>query len=154
MIGSHPRSTAKIAGHPIHPMLVPFPIVFFVSTLVVDLLYIGYGNETFVTASLWLLAAGLVTAALAAVTGLTDFIGDRQVRSLGDARKHMIGNVTAVVLEAVNLFLRYTGGADFVASLGVILSAVAVLLLVYTGWKGGELVFRHGVGVLDSNRKP
>ncbi len=151
MTASNPRSTAKIAGHPIHPMVVPFPIVFFVSALVADLVFISNGEPGWATASMWLLGAGLITAALAAVTGLTDFVGDARVRSLGDARMHMIGNVTAVVLEAVNLFLRYTGGAEVIGSTGVILSGAAVLLLLFTGWKGGELVFRHRIGVADTD---
>lgn len=149
MITSNPKSTAKIAGHPIHPMLVPFPIVFFVSTFVADLLFISSGEPGWAMASMWLLGAGLVTAALAAIAGLADFAGDARIRALGDARKHLIGNVTAVVLEAVNLFLRYAGGVDVVGSTGVIISGVVVLLLLFTGWKGGELVFRHRVGVAD-----
>ena len=147
MITSNPQSTAKIAGHPIHPMLVPFPIVFFVSAFCADVILVFGKAPEWLVPSLWLLAAGLVTAALAAAAGLIDFAGDRRIRSLGDARMHMIGNVTAVVIEAVNLFLRYKGGADFVGSTGLILSGAVVLLLVFTGWKGGELVFRHGVGV-------
>ena len=154
MITSNPRSTAQIGGHPLHPMLVPFPIVFFVSTFVADLIFISNGEPGWATASMWLLGAGLVTAALAAVTGLTDFVGDQRIRNLGDARMHMIGNVAAVLLEAVNLFLRYAGGAEVIGSTGVILSGAAVLLLLFTGWKGGELVFRHRVGVTDSDPMP
>jgi uncharacterized membrane protein len=149
----NPRSTARIATHPIHPMLVPFPIAFFVAALVTDLVFISNGMGGWATASTWLLGAGLVTAALAAVAGLIDFFGDARIRGLYDARAHLIGNVTAVLLEAVNLFLR-AGGDDVVASAGVILSAVAVLLLLYTGWKGGELVYRHRVGVADTNSTP
>jgi uncharacterized membrane protein len=67
---------------------------------------------------------------------------------MGDALKHMIANVTAVVLEAVNLALRL-GNNDFIPSTGVYLSVVVVLILLYSGWKGGNLVYRHGVGVHD-----
>lgn len=149
MTSSHPASTAKIFGHPIHPMLVPFPIVFFVSAFVSDLIYVSGGESGWATASMWLLAAGLVTALLAALAGLADFFGDQRVRALKDARLHLVGNVTAVVIEAVNLFLRYGSGAEIIDSLGIILSGVVALILVFTGWKGGELVFRHGVGVAD-----
>lgn len=151
MTYSNPSSTAKIAGHPIHPMLVPFPIVFFVSAFVTDLVYLSAGEGGWATASMWLLAAGLVTALLAALAGLADFFGDQRVRALKDARLHLVGNVTAVLLEAVNLFLRYGSGAEIIDSLGIILSGVVVLILLFTGWKGGELVFRHGVGVADND---
>lgn len=148
MNDGNPRSTASLMGHPIHPMLVPFPIVFFISALATDLLFLGNGAEIWATASAWLLGAGLATAALAALAGLVDFFGDRRIRNLRDARMHMIGNIVAVLVEAVNLVLRL-GDPAAGASTGVILSAVAVGILAFTGWKGGELVFRHRVGVHD-----
>jgi uncharacterized membrane protein len=147
----HPRSTAQIAGHPIHPMLIPFPIVCFVGTLVTDIVYSRNLDSGWATASHWLLAIGLGMAALAAAAGLTDYLGDQRLRSLGDALKHMLTNVAVVVLELVNLILRL-GNNDFIASTGVWISAVVVLMLLYSGWKGGDLVYRHGVGVReDSN---
>lgn len=145
MDGSNPRSTAKIFGHPIHPMLVPFPIVFFISAFATDLLFLVDGSAVWATASKWLLGAGLVGAALAAAAGMTDFAGDRRIRDLRDAWLHMAGNVLAVALEAANLFLRL--GADQVSATGILLSGIVVAILAFTGWKGGELVFRHGVGV-------
>src|SRR3954462_14555555 len=93
-LGGHPRSTAKIADHPIHPMLIPFPIVCFILTFVVDILY-ARGNTSLATASNWLLIVGLVMAGLAAVTGLTDFLGEKRIQ-VSDAVKHMLANVTAV----------------------------------------------------------
>ena len=143
----HPRSTARIGGHPIHPMLIPFPIVCFIGTLVTDVMYVRNQDAGFATASHWLLIVGLVMAALAAVAGLTDFLGDKRIQG-GDAVKHMLPNVTAFVLELVNLLLRLRND-DFIASTGVYISAVVVLILVYSGWKGGDLVYRHGIGVHD-----
>jgi uncharacterized membrane protein len=145
----HPRSTAKISDHPIHPMLVPFPIVCFIMTLILDILYVR-GDTGVAGATNWLLGVGLVMGALAAVAGLTDFLGDDRVRGLGDALKHMLANVTAVVLEIVNFALRLKN-PDFIASTGVYISVVVALILLYSGWKGGTLVFRHGVGVHDSS---
>jgi uncharacterized membrane protein len=146
----NPRSTAKIAGHPLHPMIVPFPIVFFVSTLVTDIVFLKTGRAGFAEASMWLLGAGLAMAALAAVLGLTDFLGDGRVRTIRAAWLHMIGNVAAVLLEAVNLYLRFAGDAqDAVAPTGVTLSAVVTALLLFNGWMGWELVYRHRVGVAE-----
>jgi uncharacterized membrane protein len=147
---AHPRSTAKIGGHPIHPMLIPFPIVCFIGTLVTDIAYTRNLNPGWATASYWLLGVGLGMAVLAALAGLTDYLGDQQLRGLGDALKHMLANVTAVVLEAVNLVLRLNND-DFIRSTGVWISVVVVLILIYSGWKGGELVFRYGVGVSDNS---
>jgi len=127
-------------------MLVPFPIVCFVGAFVTDLVFLNNGNAGWAEASRWLLGIGLVMAALAAVAGLTDFMGDDRVRRLGDAVKHMLANVTAVVLEVVNLVLRFNND-DAVGSIGVYLSGIVVLILLYSGWLGGELVYRHRVGV-------
>jgi uncharacterized membrane protein len=146
----HPQSTAKIADHPIHPMLIPFPIVCFVGAFVTDVVYSQNQDPGWATASNWLLGVGLVMAALAAVAGLTDYLGDERIRRLGDALKHMLANVAAVVLEAVNLVLRLDN-PDFADSTGIWISGVVVLILLYSGWKGGDLVYRHGVGVHDTS---
>jgi uncharacterized membrane protein len=142
----NPKSSAQLFGHPLHPMLVPFPIVFFISALLTDLAFWKDGSAQWATASAWLLGAGVATALLAALAGLTDFLGDRRIRALGDAWAHMLGNLLAVAIEAINLLLRI-GDPTVADSTGLILSAAAVLILAFTGWKGGELVFRHRVGV-------
>ena len=147
---SHPRSTAQIGGHPIHPMLIPFPIVCFIGTFLTDIVYTRNHEPGWATASHWLLTIGLIMAALAAVAGLADFLGDDRIRRLGDALKHMLANVTAVVLELVNLILRLRD-PGFIDSTGIYLSGIVVLILIYSGWKGGDLVFRHGVAVRDSS---
>jgi uncharacterized membrane protein len=143
----HPRSTAQIAGHPIHPMLVQFPIVCFIGVLVTDIVYINNHNAGWATASRYLLCVGLVMGALAAVAGLTDFLGDKRIQG-SDAVKHALANVTAVVLEILNLFIRLRSDQQ-IPHTGIILSAIVVLILLYSGWMGGKLVFRHGIGVSD-----
>ena len=149
MNGSNPHSTARIAGHPIHPMLIPFPIAFFVGTLTTDIVYSQNGQAFWATMGQWLLVAGLAMAALAAVAGLTDFLGDRRIRQLNAAWHHMVGNVTVVVIELVNLWQRLDKGSDFVVPTGLILSAAVTALLLYNGWRGWEMVYRHHVGVSD-----
>ena len=144
----HPQSTAKIGGHPIHPMLIPFPIVCFIGALVTDIVFLNNHDAGWATASRYLLGIGIVMGLLAAVAGLTDFMGSERIRSMGDAVKHMLANVTAVVLSIVNFFVRL-GNDSAIAGIGIILSAVVVLILIYSGWKGGDLVFRHGIGVDD-----
>jgi len=149
MTTRNPQSTAKIAGHPLHPMLIPFPIAFLVATFVCDVLFWQTGNPAWSTASLWLLGAALVMAALAAVTGMTDFLGDAGVRNLSAAWHHMIGNIVAVVLSLINWYLRYAGGDEAVLPWGLVISALVVLILLYTGWQGWEMVYRHRVGVAE-----
>ena len=146
----NPHSTASIGGHPIHPMLIPFPIAFFVGTFVCDLVFWGTGNASWFDATLWLLGAGVIMALLAAVAGLTDVLGDEQVRTLSTAWVHAGGNVLVVVLEIVNFFVRYGQGSAAVLPTGIILSAIVVCILLFTGWKGWEMVYRHRVGVSNA----
>ena len=105
---TNPHSTASIAGHPIHPMLIPFPIAFFVSTFVCDLVFWRTGNAAWATAATWLLGAGIVMAALAAVAGLTDFLGEQRIRALNAAWWHAGGNVIVVLIELYNWYARYS----------------------------------------------
>ena len=147
---NNPQSTARIAGHPIHPMLIPFPVAFFVSTFVVDIVFWRTGNVDWAVASVWLLGAGLATAALAAVAGLIDVVGDVRIRQIGIVWIHAGGNVLAVLLSLWNFFVRL-GHADaaHVFPTGMLLSAIVVGILLVTGWLGWEMVYRHKVGVAD-----
>lgn len=152
----HPESTAQFRGHPIHPALIPLPLTFLTTVFVTDLVYLATDDPAWALGSRWLLIAGLVTAALAALAGFIDFFGSRRIRSLGLAWAHMIGNLLAVLLQAANLFLRMGDNyADAVAPAGVVISGLVFAILGFTGWAGGELVFRHGVAVVaDEKERP
>jgi uncharacterized membrane protein len=148
----NPKSTAKIGGHPIHPMLVVFPIAFWIGALVCDLTYVGNGREDWADTAMWLTGAGIVTALIAALAGFTDFFGDKRIRAIKDAWRHMIGNLTAVVVALISFVVRYVEGAEAgVLPWGLTLSVILAAILVYTGWKGGELAYRHRVGVRDDD---
>jgi uncharacterized membrane protein len=88
-------------------------------------------------------------AALAAVMGLIDVFGDEQIRNLTDAWLHAGGNILAVVLELYNWYSRYQHGSAAIVPTGLILSLIVVLILLFTGWKGWEMVYRHRVGIAD-----
>ena len=128
-------------------MLVPFPIACFVGTLLSDLAYWRTGNVMWTNFSSWLLTAGLVMGGLAALAGLIDFLGSPRVRSRGPAWPHMLGNILALLLSLVNVFVHSRDGWTSVVPTGLILSAVVVLILLVTGWLGWSLVYRHRVGV-------
>jgi uncharacterized membrane protein len=150
MNGSNPKSTASIAGHPLHPMLIPFPVVFLVTAFVADLVFWSTCYEIWATVSMWCLGAGVVMALLAALFGFTDFFGDARIRAISDAWQHMIGNLIAVVLALINWFIRYkSGAAAGVFPWGILISLITVLLLLFNGWKGWEMVYRYRVGVSD-----
>jgi uncharacterized membrane protein len=153
-MSENPQSTAHIAGHPLHPALIPLPITFLIAGFLCDLGYWWTSNPVWATVAMWSIGAGIVTALVAAVAGFTDFAGDARIRALSDAWQHFLANLAVVLLSIVNFYLRYTGGADTaIFPAGIILSGVVVLLLAFSGWKGGELVFRYRVGVLDNPRR-
>jgi uncharacterized membrane protein len=149
MVTRNPQSTAQIAGHPLHPMLIPFPVAFFVATFVCDVIFWQTGNSAWSTASLYLLGAALIMAALAALAGLTDFLGDHRIRDLSAAWHHMIGNVVVVLLSGWNWYRRYEVGDAAVLPTGLLISLVVVLILLYTGWRGWEMVYKHRVAVSE-----
>ena len=148
------RSTASIMGHPIHPMLVPFPIAFLVGALATDLTFWGTSDPFWARASMWLVGAGLVMGALAAIAGLTDFLTTPRARALTAAWVHFLGNALALILSLVSLLLRIGDPAAAVLPGGLVLSVIVVGILLVTGWLGGELAYRHKIGVLEESAAP
>ncbi len=144
----NPKTTAKIGDHPIHPMLIPFPVAFLVATLVCDLIFWRTGNAAWSTAS-GSLAPLSSWRPWPAVAGLTDFLGDQRIRDLSAAWHHMVGNVLAVLLSLWNWYRPYETGEAAVLPTGLLISLIVVLILLYTGWRGWEMVYKHRVGVLE-----
>jgi uncharacterized membrane protein len=130
-------------------MLIPFPIAFFVSAFACDLVYWQTSSAIWTTAALWMLGAGLVMAALAALAGLTDLLGEPRIRALSDAWWHAGGNVIVVLIELYSWYARYSEGTAAVVPKGLVLSLIVTCILLFTGWKGWEMVYRHRVGVAD-----
>ena len=144
----NPHSTARIGGHPLHPMLVPFPIACFVGTLFTDIAYAATANMQWANMSAWMLTIGLVFGLLAVIAGLIDFLGDRRIRDLRAVWIHAGGNAVALILAIFNAFIHSRDAYTSVVPVGLALSALTVLILLVTGWMGWELVYRHRVGVL------
>jgi uncharacterized membrane protein len=97
--------------------------------------------------SAWLLTVGLVVSVFAALAGVIDFFGDRRIRELKPAWIHGLGNGLALILSIFNVFVHSRDAYTSVVPTGLILSALVVLILLVTAWTGGEMVYRHGVGV-------
>ena len=140
-------STARVAMRPIHPMLVPFPIACFTGALFTDVAYWKTAEMMWADFSAWLLFAGLVMGALAAIAGLVDFLSNRLIRALPTAWLHMAGNIVVMLLALFNSFVHSRDAWTSVVPTGLILSALTVVVMLFTGWLGGSLVYRHRVGV-------
>ena len=146
MAEDFPRSTARIGGHPVHPMLVPIAITCFIGTLITDLAYWRTGDLQWANFSDWLLTMGLIGMVLAAIAGIIDFLGDRRIPGLAPAWIHAIGNTLVLVLAIFNEFV-HTRDAYGQMPAGLILSLLMVVILVVTGWNGWDMVYRHGVAI-------
>jgi len=139
------RTPASIAGHPIHPMLVPVAIGGFVLSFLFDIVCFFKGaHAPWTIAAYWTMIGGIAGALAAALFGFVDLLSipAGPVRKTGVV--HMVLNLTIVVLFVINAWLRTVSPDQL--SLPMLMSLVAILLLVVSGWLGGKLVFEAGIG--------
>lgn len=143
------QSRAKLFGHPIHPMLIVFPLGLLATSLVFDILYLATENGRWADISFWMIASGLVGGLAAAVFGLVDFLAiPRHTRAKRVGAMHGIGNVFVMLLFVLSWLGRYDAPAA-PETVPILLSFAGVGLALVTGWLGGELVDRLAVGVDD-----
>ena len=143
------RTPASVKGHPIHPMLIVFPIAFWIGSLICDGIYhLGNQDPFWKDVAFYTMVGGLIGALLAAVPGLIDYRSIPVGRLKTIATTHLALNLLVAGIYVFNLGLRYNGspaGSLF----PVALSVVAILILSTSGWLGGALVYEHGVGVIE-----
>ena len=150
------QSKIAIAGHPLHPMLVPLPIGMFVASVVADIAYLLTDRDhMWYDIAFWTLIFGIVSGLVAALAGFGDFW---LVARYTDARElttaHMLMNVAALVLFFVSLILRLNDGALQGGRFGAAfaLSLVAITVLSISGWLGGEMSYRKHLGMVPDSR--
>ena len=144
-------SPASIGGHPIHPIIIPFPIGLWVFSLIADVIYLWRGNPVWRDwIAFYTLLGGIIGAALAAIFGIVDWLSikDRAVKKVADWHARL--NVIALLIFIASFYLRTTNGARMVSgsyTIPLLLSVLGVILITISGYLGGELVYRHGVAV-------
>ena len=153
------QTRARIGRHPIHPMLVVFPIGLWVTALVFDVVHAFTGTPLWRTLAFWNLVGGIVGALAAAVPGLIDYT-EMKGRARRIANWHMALNLGVTALFVVNVLLRTTWGSRFIDGdswIPLALSVIGNAVLGVSGWLGGEMVYVERVGVeergLDSTRR-
>lgn len=143
------ESRAKLFGHPIHQMLIVFPLGLLATSLFFDIIAMAAEHPGLLQASYYMIAAGIISALIAAVFGLIDFLAiPSGTRAKRIGMMHGGGNVLLVVLFAASWLIRRDNPAD-PGILAIALSGAGAALGGVTGWLGGELVDRLGVGVDD-----
>lgn len=144
-------SKVKIFGHPIHPMLVGYPIALYTATLVAYIIYAANNDPFFFKAAVAANLAGVVMAAITALPGFIDWaVGVPSTSpAKGHGLRHMLLNVTALVLFIINAII-HTGNWDKPsgAGSGIILSLLGVLCTVGAGYFGWTMIQDDHVGVV------
>ena len=141
------ESRVKLFGHPVHPMLIPFPLGLLGTALIFDLIAALGDQDNLARAASYMIAAGIISGLLAAVFGAIDWIAiPSGTRAKRIGLLHGLGNVGIVALFAVAWLLRRDDVTD-PDGIVLLLEAIGVIGALVTGWLGGELVDRLGVGV-------
>jgi len=147
-------TSVRALGHPVHPMLVVFPLGLLITATIFDLIDVAGGSNGFGQAAFYMIGAGVIGAALAALTGLIDWIG-----LASNTRAKRVGLLhagcnTMVLLLFLFVWLYRWGQPEYrVGAGGLVVELLAVAIGGVAAWLGGELVQRLGVGV-DDNAHP
>jgi uncharacterized membrane protein len=148
------ESRAKLVGHAVHPMLIVFPLGLLGMAAIFDLIHLFAGGTGLSAAAYYMLPAGVVTGLVAAVFGLVDWLAIPEgTRAKAVGLWHGVGNVVVVALFALSWWLRPGDAPHAPGTTAVLFSVVGVVLALVTGWLGGELVERLGIGV-DEGANP
>jgi uncharacterized membrane protein len=141
------ESRAKLLGHPVHQMLIVFPLGLLGMAAIFDVIALAMANGYWSEIALWMIVAGIVMGLVAAPFGLVDWLAipaGTRARRLGAT--HGLGNGVVLLLFAGSAWLR-RDAPQTPAELALLLSFGGLVLALFTGWLGGELVDRLGIGV-------
>lgn len=140
-------STVAIARHPLHPMLVTFPIALLICAVGSDAAYWYTGDPFWARMSLWLIGGGTTMGILAAVTGAVEMLWEPDIRKLTAGWSHFVVAMVMLSVAAANWMLRLDSPAAFIVPWGMYASALGAFMVAVAGWMGGKLVFEHKVGI-------
>jgi uncharacterized membrane protein len=147
------KSRVLVAGHALHPMLIVFPLGLLATSVAWDICYLVTGAPSWGMIAFWTIVAGVIGALLAAVPGFIDWLAipsGTRAKTLG--LYHMVLNLTVLALFVISLIARGTNPAGYaMAGFGrMVWGWIGVLVALVSGWLGGELVERMGIGVDDA----
>ena len=144
-------SAVALVGHPIHVMMVHFPIAFVIATLGVDVFDWWLGDPFWVRVGLWSAGFAFWTGVAASIVGTAEILLVPGIRVLEASWSHAVAAMTLVAIAGANWGLRLIDPGE-VLTHGLALSGLASVMTGFAGWHGGKLVFDHGIGVLISEK--
>ncbi len=140
-------TVVAISRHPLHPMLVTFPIALFVCALASDIAYVMLQDPFWARVSLWLLGVGTLMGSLAGAAGTVELLMITGIRHRASAWSHFVMAVMLLSVGFINWYGRLADAAAAIFPIGIYLSLLGVLLVGLAGWLGGKLVFEDQVGI-------
>lgn len=152
LLKSPPKSTRSfmaVAGHPLHPMLVHFPIAYLIGALGSDAAFWLTGDPFWARVSVWIIGIGLLIGILAALVGMLDFLVVSEIRRHVTSWTHFLAAVMMLSLMAANWWPRVADPVEALLPWGIFLSLVSAVSLSVAGLLGGRLVYEHSVGIGD-----
>lgn len=142
------KNGARLLGHAVHPILIVFPLGLLVTAVVFDIIYLISDRPSFALAAGYTMAAGIIGGVLAAIFGVIDWRTiEPGTRASRVATQHGVGNAIVMALFVISWLLRVNGDQWRPSVLALVCSFAGVALAAVTGWLGGELVERLGIGV-------
>jgi uncharacterized membrane protein len=141
-------SVVALAGHPIHAMLVAFPIALVISTLGCDVFFWWTADVFWARAALWSSGFAFWLGVLASIAGLAELLLVRGIRTRAASWNHAVAAMMLLSVAGTNWGMRVGDHVGAVLPLGVFLSFLASILVGLAGWHGGKLVFHHGIGIM------
>ena len=148
---SQTSSRVAVLGHPIHAMSVAFPIALTFCVFGADALYWWTGDSFWARAALWAAGTGFLFGMFAGISGTAELLLVPGIRARAPAWTHFIIAVTLLGILGTNWGHRLWGYEDAVLPYGILLSALSVLMVMFTGWHGGKLVFDYRLGTSKGN---
>jgi uncharacterized membrane protein len=142
-----PNSRAAIAGHPLHPMLIHFPVAALIFLVATDFAFFWTADPFWERASLWLVGVGAFGGAVASLAGLVDIVFVAEIRRKITAWCHAIIAVMMLSLASLNWLLRYHAPGEELERWGFFITLLTAAMIALAAYLGGRLVYEHGVGV-------
>jgi uncharacterized membrane protein len=144
------ESRIKLLGHPVHPILIVYPLGLLSTAVAFDVVYVVSGNGDLATFSFWALLAGVIGGLAAAVFGLIDWLGiPKGTRARRIGAFHGVGNLVVVTMFLISFLLRMRSPQYLPDLLPLVFGLVGGGISLVTAWLGGELVYRLHVAVDD-----
>jgi uncharacterized membrane protein len=142
-------SAVHVAGHPLHPMMITFPVAFLIAVLGSDVAFVLTGDLFWARMSLWLLGIGTLMGILAGIAGTVELLAVPGIRRRGVSWTHFVAAVMMLAVAFANWVHRVGAPELAIVPWGLYLSALGAVLVGFAGWHGGKLVFEHRIGVVS-----